>query len=325
MAEEYVLARTAPLTISAEEADKLLALGSGDAALLYLWLLRHDGRFDRELAGRELKTSLPLQTALAQLRSAGLVRGEAGAEAPPAPPIREELSEPTAAEITDYAERDPGFRQLVGEAANRLGRVLSGGDLKILYGIYHELGLPTEVILLLLVYCCEDYARRYGPGRKPTMRQVEKEAYYWHNRELFTLELADKYMMERKARLEPMGELCRLLGIRNRALSETEERYLQSWLEMGFGKEAVLLAYDKTVAKKGELAWPYMNRILENWHAKGLHTLAEIEAGDAPPSRRGRSPAGRSGGNEPAGPTTEEYMRMQKLLKKLDGGGDHGT
>ena len=323
MGEEYVLTRSAPLTISAEEADKLLALGSGDAALLYLWLLRHGGRFDREKAERELKTVGSVTAAMALLRSTGLVRGEAGSGKPPEAPLREELSEPTAAEITEYAERDAGFRKLVREAPDRLGRVLSGGDLKILYGIYHDLGLPTEVVLLLLQFCCEEIARRYGEGRKPTLRQVEKEAYIWYNRELFTLALADKYVMERNARSGQVGELRELLGIRNRALAPTEEKYLLSWLEMGFKKEAVLLAYDKTVAKKGELAWPYMNRILENWHAKGLHTLPEIEAGDTPP--KAGSPSGKRGGQVSAGPTSEDYERMQRLLRKMDGGGDHGT
>ena len=323
MGEEYVLTRSAPLTISAEEADKLLALGSGDAALLYLWLLRSGGRFDREKAERELKNAGSVTTAMAQLRSAGLVRGEAGASKPREAPLREELSEPTAEEITEYAERDPDFRKLVRETPDRLGRVLSGGDLKILYGIYHDLGLPTEVVLLLLQFCCEEIARRYGEGRKPTLRQVEKEAYIWHNRELFTLALAEKHLMELKTRRGQVGELCALLGIRNRTLAPTEEKYLQNWLEMGFGKDPILLAYDKTVAKKGELAWPYMNRILENWHAKGLHTLPEIEAGDAPP--KVGSPSGKRGGQVSAGPTSEDYERMQRLLRKMDGGGDHGT
>ena len=53
MAEEYILARPAPITIPAEDADRLLALGNGDAALLYLWLLKNGGRFDREKAERE--------------------------------------------------------------------------------------------------------------------------------------------------------------------------------------------------------------------------------------------------------------------------------
>ena len=321
MAEEYILARSAPLTISAEEADKLIRLGSGDAALLYLWLLRSGGRFDRDRAERELKTALPIPAVLAQLRSAGLILGEAGSAPPPEPPVRDERQEYTAAEITDYARTDGEFRDLVSETGERLGRVLSAGDLKILYGIYHDLGLPKDVLMLLLQHCCEDIARRFGEGRKPTMRQVEKEAYIWGNRELFTVELADAYLKDRETKRGKLGELRELLGIRNRALAPTEEKYLLSWLDMGFGKEAVMLAYDKTVAKKGELAWPYMNRILENWHGMGLHTLPEIQAGDAPPGRKGQTPAKR----ESRKPTAADYNQMRDFLKELDGGGDHGT
>ena len=54
MAEEYILARPAPITIDAGEADKLLNLGSGDAALLFLYILRNAGRFDPERAAKEL-------------------------------------------------------------------------------------------------------------------------------------------------------------------------------------------------------------------------------------------------------------------------------
>ena len=130
-------------------------------------------------------------------------------------------------------------------------------------------------------------------------------------------------MRREKLRQTDLEQLRLVLQIRGRDFTPTERRYAESWLDMGFGQEAILLAYDKTVAKKGELAWPYMNRILENWHAKGLHTLPEIEAGDAPP--KAGSPSGKRGGQVSAGPTSEDYERMQRLLRKMDGGGDHGT
>ena len=74
----------------------------------------------------------------------------------------------------------------------------------------------------------------------------------------------------------------------NRAPSPTEERYLLSWAEMGFPVESVELAYDKTMVKCKELRWGYLNKILLNWHQKGLHTLQEIEAGDRRPANRRR-------------------------------------
>ncbi len=322
MAEEILLTRPAPLTIGAEDADKLLRLGSGDAALLYLYLLKNGGRLDRETAARELRLSMPLAECMALLREAGLVRGDAPPlpKPPAAPKERGELPEYTAAEVRERADTDQGFRELLDETADRLGRVLTGADMKMLFGIYNDLGLPPDVILLMLNYCLENCRRLFGPGRKPTLRQIEKEAFIWYQEELFTLELADRYLRERAAKRGKLGELSGLLGIRNRTLAPTEERYMLSWLDMGFGQEAILRAYDKTVSKKGELAWPYMNRILENWHAKGLHTVPEIEAGDRPP-RRGRTPADPAAARPEAG----EYDRMRDYMNKLNGGGEHGT
>jgi len=88
---------------------------------------------------------------------------------------------------------------------------------------------------------------------------------------------------------------------------------------MGFEQEAVLLAYDRTVAKKGELAWPYMNRILENWHGKGLHTIPEIEKGDRVPQRQATVQK-----EKKEKPAAAEYDRMRDYMKKLNGGGDRG-
>ena len=319
MAEEYLLARPLPVTIGAEDVDRLLSLKEGDAALLYLWLLKNGGRFDRDKAEKELKLATPVPTMLAQLRSVGLLRDD-GAKLPSEPPVRRELPEPTAAEVRQVAEEDGRFRDLLAYTSELLGRVLSGGDMKILYGIYHDLGLPREVIVLMMNYCVEDVQRRYGMGRKPTVRQVEQEAYRWEREGLFDLDLAERWVRSRTLLDARVEQLCALLGIRGRKLAPSEDKFLKHWLDMGFGDEAVLLAYDRTVAKKGELAWNYMNRILENWHGKGLHTVAEIKEGDLPPGKKPEKAAAQA-----PGPTSEEFERMQKYLNKLNGGGDNGT
>ena len=49
---------------------------------------------------------------------------------------------------------------------------------------------------------------------------------------------------------------------------------------MGFDAEAVSIAYDRTVTNTGALKWSYMNKILQSWNEKSLHTAAEIEEKD---------------------------------------------
>ncbi len=237
---------------------------------------------------------------------------------PPLPPAPE-IPTYTAEEIARRSETDGDFRVLVSEAGNRLGRMLSGADLKSLFGIYDYLGLPTDVILLLVSWCIQESKRKYGPGRLPTLHQIEKEAYLWARLELFSFELADRYLRTRQQRQSESALLAQALGIRDRVPSPTEEKYLTAWLDMGFPQDVILRAYDKTVLKKGELTWPYMNRILENWHQKGLHTIAEIEAGDKPPQNR------RSGGSQQGGPTQADLQRMQEYMNRLNGGGRNGA
>ena len=74
MAEEYVLPQPETLSIGLHDADKLISAGSGDAALLYLYVLRRNGRLDAEKAREELHLGDRLDAALSTLQKLGLVR-----------------------------------------------------------------------------------------------------------------------------------------------------------------------------------------------------------------------------------------------------------
>lgn len=208
------------------------------------------------------------------------------------------------------SESDPAFTGVLTETEAILGRTLSGADMKTLFGVYDHLGLPPEVILLLLHHCVEDYREKYGPGRVPPMRWVEKEAYAWANRELMTLDAAEDYLRELRRRRDASERLKRALGIRDRELTPSERKYLESWLDLGFPPEALELAYDRTVIGTGSLKWAYMNKIVLSWDAKGLHSVDEIEKGDGP---RRPSRSGPGGGGDDA-------ERMRRAYEKLKNG-----
>ena len=65
---------------------------------------------------------------------------------------------------------------LVPQTEEKLGKRLKTADLQILAGLYDDLGLPADVIYLLVCHCVTRSEERYGPGRRPTLRQIEKEA-----------------------------------------------------------------------------------------------------------------------------------------------------
>ncbi len=201
------------------------------------------------------------------------------------------------------------------EVQKIIGNVLKPRELADLFGFYDYLGLPTEVIMLLVSHCTQECERKYGPGKRPAMRDIKREAYRWANREVRTLEAATEYIKQSEIAKRTKNELRRRLGIDGRALSPTEDRYLSAWAERGYAIELVMLAYDKTVTNTGRLAWKYMDAILASWAEKGLRTEEAVREGDkksaaAPVSARNAA-AKRSGGDD----DIEELKKYRDKLK----------
>ena len=297
------------VSMTAAAADRLVKGGNGDAALLYLHLLRRGGLFEAEAARKALGwTDARVQETYRALAGLGLVRPDADLSPASAPPEPESPPDYTAADIAREMEGGGVFPQLVRELERRLGKVLSPADLKMLYTIYDFLALPAEVILLLTTWCTEETERKYGPGRKPRMSQLRKEAFLWKRLGVDTPEAADAHVRHLSALRDRERSLLPRLGIAGRAPVEGERKYLASWVELGFDDETIALAYERTVMKKGALNWAYMNSILKSWHQKGLHTRQQVEEGD---SAWPKGPA-----QVPAGPAQPSPQRAQARLKE---------
>ena len=206
--------------------------------------------------------------------------------------------------------RQSGWNVTLLERNEKLGKKLTTPDVGTLLGLYDYVGLPSDVIFLLVGYCCERTAQRYGPGRRPTLRQIEREGYTWARLGLMDQDRAAAYIRDRQRQREALPRLMALLRLGDRPASPSEEKYLLSWAAMGFEDAAIERAYDKTILKCKELKWPYMNKILTSWHEKGLHTLREVEDGDRPAPRR-QAP-------QPQGAQAREDMaRMERYLQRL--------
>ena len=282
----YILREDQPnIVLPAQQADRLIGRGDGDAALLYLCLLRADRGVTAQELQRRLKWSqLRLHAAETALQELGLI-DRPPEQKPPEP--AQERPVYTADDLTDLLTGDAGFRMLVPQTEEKLGKRLKTADLQILAGLYDDLGLPADVIYLLVCHCVARSEERYGPGRRPTLRQIEKEGYHWAQRGLFDQESASRYLRDWNVRRSAMSRYMQVLGLGDRRPVESEERYIADWMDKGFPPETVALAYDKTVFYKKELNWRYLNGILRRWHENGWHTEEEVRQGDShKPSRR---------------------------------------
>ena len=284
--------------ISPSEAEALLRAHDGDCALLHLWMAVSGSR-DYERAARDLcMTRAQVDSAAEKLsRMFSSCRTNADhrsrstqgdyfspeENSVPRPPViqpPEELPEYPSADIDSCFNSDSGFRALLAECEQIFGKQLSRHDMSRLLGIYNHLGLPAEVVFILLHYCADTSRGPAGAERKPTMRYIEQQAYIWVNRQINTMEAAEEYVEQQKALRENENRIRHILEIYDRSLTSAEKAAISSWIKMGFADDAIRLAYERCIDSIDKRSVSYINGILQRWHEAGIHTASEAEAID---------------------------------------------
>lgn len=266
------------INLTPEETGKLLSAGSGEAALLYLYMKSTGDLTLRHAAEYLHMPADALGWAESLLKRLGLME----IRVTPTQFQKEKAPVYISGAIQEFARKDSSFKLLQGEVSRRLGRVLTTEELKILLSVRDYLKLPPEVVSMALTHCLqklEYYNASHGTDRTLSLRSLEKECYEWANHGITTMDAASAYISRELQRLAPESQVKKILGI-DRALVDAERQYIKAWLDMGFPTDAIRLAYEKTIENTGKLAWRYLNKILLNWHGKNLHTLSEIQGGE---------------------------------------------
>ena len=274
---------TEAVKITQSDMRKLLSAASPDAALLYLYQSAGN-RLENAEAELNLNSSR-LSCAAATLRQLGLMADDRPSHI--APGERPSYSE---RDVLEAMDTDNSFRGLYGEVQRLLGRSLNTEELKILLGFVRYLGFGPDVISVLVCYC-KDRARQRGSMRNPSLRTIEKEAYAWAERGIDSVEEAAAFIQAQNVRNSRLYRLMQILQIRGRSLTAAEERYAQSWLDMGMEEELLSMAYERTCLNTGGLNWAYMNKIVQRWNEQGLRTAEDVRSGD----HRSAAPKGASG------------------------------
>jgi len=170
----------------------------------------------------------------------------------------------TPAELAQVAKH-PDVMRMMQSAQQKLGKMLNHNDMCLLYSFHDWLGLPFDVIDLLLSYCVS--------GGHTGMRYIEKVAIGWAEEGITTEDRAVEFIELRKtgfrAILKAFGQ--------NRLPVATEENYMKKWLqEFKLPLEVVTLACERTVMQTGKASFAYADRILENWKNAGVKNAADV-------------------------------------------------
>jgi DnaD/phage-associated family protein len=267
------------VTIRPQDVAKLMRSGNGRACLYYLCALS-SGQSSvpavAQMLGWSKEEAFAARTALEAI---GLCSPQCDR-----PPDNDNLPAYTPQEINEVIDGDAAFKSLIEYTKLRLNKLLTPTDMRTLLGLYNYLGMPAGVLMLLISYTVEHVRKRRGEAARVGMSQIESEGFYWHRHGITTELAAEEYIRQKSDDDKKIQSLARLLNIRDRMPTPTEEKYLAKWAGFGMDNEVVYSAYDKTVINTGSLKWSYMNSILEDWHSKGIRKTADIGEKDRPAS-----------------------------------------
>ncbi len=188
---------------------------------------------------------------------------------------------PTTTDVARRGQESPELRFLWNVAQDKLGKTLSFNDQRTLLWMHDHLGLPIEVIIMIIEYCVSMDKRGIG--------YIEKVGISWAQEEIFTLELAESKLSDMKKRGSIWQKLREKFGIQNPHPTAKQGEFLDRWTkEFGFGLDVIELAFEECLNRTAKISLSYINKVLENWHNDGFKSVKEIKNASKPRPTNGR-------------------------------------
>ncbi len=182
-----------------------------------------------------------------------------------------EYSKPSIDEIAQRAEESSEISYLFREAQVKLGKTI-GYDMQCVLLMMHDYdGLPVEVIFMLLDYCVS-----IGKTNNSYLSSVGRN---WGENEIDTIEKADEKIAKLRSADRVWKEFAEMANITNPRPTKTQTELLAKWNgEYKFTPDMIYLAYEEMADHTTKMSFPYMDKVLTNWHEQGISTPALLEA-----------------------------------------------
>lgn len=159
--------------------------------------------------------------------------------------------------------------RLLFVAEQYLKKTLSPNDMRSILFISDRLGFSEDLIDYLIQYCVDR-------GKKD-LRYIEKVAISWAQQGINTpkqaAKLAGKYD-------KIIYDIMKALG-KNGTPTQTEVQFINRWTkELGFTKDVIFVACERTVLATDKHRFEYADKILECWSNAGVHHKSDIQSID---------------------------------------------
>lgn len=324
---------SAVMALPTAVVDRALKLAGAPQLKVLLWFTRHGG-FDAAacaaavgIAEGDCRDAMQFWVEMGVLRAEGTAEVAAPAVSAPVPtpaPVLPasapaKVKRPSFREAVARQKSSPDFDYLLKMAEQRLGRTITPAEAETFLYIYDTVGLPAEVILMLLVYAIRNGKVKSRSGFRS---YLEKAALSWAENGITTVAAAEEELC-RGERRHAVREHVQALFSLTRPLTLLQVEAAVRWVdEWHFSDDMLQIALAKCREKTGDFNANYITRILEGWLADGVTTPEQAAVAAAPRKRQNAKPLL---SDEAAVPDATDYERAAADWRPVYKGGKQTT
>lgn len=171
----------------------------------------------------------------------------------------------TSQQIAELSDNDE-IKWIMNIIEIYLERLLKPKDVQLILYLYDKVGFSAELIMYLYEYCISKH--------KKNASYIESVALAWASEGIDTVEKAEASAVMYNSNYNAVNKAFGL----SRAPGNIEKQYMNKWLNtFGFDISIIVEACNRTILNTQKPDFKYADRILENWHKKGVKSPNDID------------------------------------------------
>ena len=171
-------------------------------------------------------------------------------------------------EIADRVENSSEIKFLFTSAETTLGKMLNYTEQRTLIWLHDYYSIAPDLLLMIM-----DFSKQINTA---SIGYIEKIAISWHDSGITTHEQAEREIIALQSYFSAEGQVAARLEL-NRKLTPTEKNFVHEWTDKGISIDLIIYAYERTIDNIGKVKFSYMDKILTDWHEKGISTVNEAK------------------------------------------------
>lgn len=273
------------LAVPGEVAEKHLKLASGDQIKVLLAFFRFSGNDDyieqitdaTGICAADVCDCLEYWTEcgilIAEGKAPSCAADTGASSASGAKPAHIVSGKPTREETVRRAAGDEELKFLFDEIQKRLSREITAAQMSTLVWLHDTYGLPVPVILMAAEYSVSEGKRNFS--------YIEKVCVDWAENDVTDLVSAEKRINQLYLSKSAWNIVRSAFGLDLVKPTKKQTALADKWvLEFEFKKDMLEAAYNICVDRTGKVSFPYIDKVLTEWHSGGVKTVGDIEKAD---------------------------------------------